>query len=99
MKGGGRGKISTSVWRENGGQTDRHKESENRHHGNERAPFLNKLHFDVKLSSAEDEALRSPAAGTIRKRQMRFDVCAVRGSVVTWKPLPPSPAPRASSRS
>lgn len=85
------------MWRENGGQTNGHEESEKSHHGNERGPFLNKSHFGVKLSWAKDEALRSPPThpmGTFRKHQMRFDVSAVEGSVVTWKPPHPhSPPP------
>lgn len=86
---GGQEKISTSVWREmEDRQTDMRSK---RHHGNERAPFLNKSHFDVKLSWAEDKALRSP--GTIRTHQMRLDVSAVRGSVVTWNPPPPPTHP------
>lgn len=54
MELGGGEKISTSVWRENGGQTNGHEDSEKHHHGNERAPFLNKSHFGIKLSWAED---------------------------------------------
>lgn len=46
----------------------------------------------VKLSWAEEEALRSPAAGTIGKHAMRLGVSAVRGSVLTQKP-PPPPTP------
>lgn len=56
------------MWIENGGRTNGHEESEKRHHGNERVPFLNKSHFGVKLSWAKDEALRSPPPnGNIQK--------------------------------